>query len=347
VTLAAFLLVSETVAIELAFAAGPALGDLVLWVGAPLLSFALGTVLFRAVTGRSVWGERRWRWSDLGWGVVFGVAVLVADVVLGALFDLVVADPGAPVQGWIDDAMTATPVLVALGVSLATPFGEEVVCRGFLLRGFEARTPRWFAVVASSVLFGLLHLENLDPLGWLHVVSATLAGVLFALALLRAGHLLAAVTAHVVVNAVYTVLGLLAGGTLYLTVGPEGDLPSIDLDAGACAQLDWDDPGPLDAANEVACDEPHDVEVAWVGPLPGGPFTDLAVDDGEVEEAADETCFDAFEDHVDRDWETSAFDYLVVLPDAGRWAAGDRELVCLVVPWEDDEFTEPAGGSGR
>jgi membrane protease YdiL (CAAX protease family) len=345
--LAGVLLVSEGVSIELAFLAGPAVGDAVLWVGGPLLAAALGTLLFRVVTGRSVWGERRWRWSDLGWGALFGVAVLVTDVVLGTLFDLVVSEPGTPVQGWIDDAMTSTPLLVALGVSLATPFGEEVVCRGFLLRGFEARTSRWFAVAASSVIFGLLHLENLDPLGWLHVISATLAGVLFALALLRTGHLVAAVTAHVVVNTLYTVLGLLAGGTLFLTVGPDGDLPVVDLDVGACALLDRDDPAALDATSEVDCDGPHDVEVAWVGTLPGGPYPDESPDEGEVAAAADEACLDAFETYVDRDWETSVFDYVPVLPDLDRWEAGERELVCLVVPWEDDELTEPARGSGR
>jgi uncharacterized protein len=347
VGLAALLLVAEEVAIELAFLAGPTVGDVVLWVGAPLLSVVLGTVVFRAVTGRSVWGERRWRWSDLGWGALFGLAVLVSDVVLGVLFDLVVSDPGAEVQGWIDDAMLTTPLLVALGVSLATPFGEEVVCRGFLLRGFEARFSRWVAVAASSVIFGLLHLENLDPLGWLHVISATIAGVLFALAMLRTGHLIAAVTAHVVVNALYTVLGLLAGGSLVLAVGADGDVPSIELEVGSCAQVAWWEGEAVDADTEVACDQPHDLEIASRGPLPGGPFDDATPEDAEVASAADEACLEAFEAYVDHDWETSVYDYVPALPDLERWDAGERELICLVVPWEDDEITEPARGSGR
>lgn len=334
-------------AIGFGFAVSDAVGDVVLWVGAPLLSVALGTVLFRAVTGRSVWGERRWRWSDLGWGALFGLAVVVSDTVLGVLFDLVVTDPGAPVQGWIDDAMVATPVLVAVGVSLATPFGEEVVCRGFLLRGFEARFSRWFAVAASSLIFGLLHLENLDPLGWLHVVSATAAGVLFALALLRTGHLIAAVTAHVVVNGLYTVLGLLAGGTLVVTVGPAGDVPTIDLDVGSCAEVAWWDGDAIAADTEVACDAPHDLEVASRGPLPGGPFDEVTPEDVEVARAADEACLEVFESYVGADWDESIYDYVPVLPDLDRWAAGDRELHCLVVPWDADAITEPARGSGR
>jgi hypothetical protein len=241
-----------------------------------------------------------------------------------------------------------TPLLVALGVSLATPFGEEVVCRGFLLRGFEARTSRWFAVAASSVIFGLLHLENLDPLGWLHVISATLAGVLFALALLRTGHLIAAVTAHVVVNTLYTVLGLLAGGTLFLTVGPDGDCRASTSRSAACAQLEWwtrarpstRQRGGLRRAarrrgrlGRTAARRPRSTTsppttARWRRP-PTRPASTPSrrTSTGTGRPPSTTTC--------------------PALPDLERWDAGERELVCLVVPWEDDELTEPARGSGR
>jgi membrane protease YdiL (CAAX protease family) len=337
------LLVVEEALIGLAFLGGDGPGDLMLWVGGPALTAVLGSVVYRHVTGRSIWGARRCRWSDLGWGVLVGLLILVVDTALGFLFDLVVTDQGAPVQGWIDDAMAATPLLVGLGVAVATPFGEEVVVRGVLLRGLEARTSRWVAVAVSSLIFGLLHLENLDPLGWLHVTSATIAGVLFALALIRSGHLIAAVTAHVVVNGVYTVVGLFTAGAGMLTIGPAGDVPTIDLDVGSCAVAEWWDGDALDAASEVDCDEPHDVEVAHRERLDAG--AEVTLD--QVADDADVTCLEAFERYVDQDWETSAFDYVTALPDEERWADGDRELVCLVVPWEDDEFTEPARGSGR
>lgn len=341
------LLVVETVAIEAAFFAGPGIGDVVLWVGAPLLSAVLGSVVYRGVTGRSVWGERRPRWSDLGWGAAFGGLVMISDLVLSTVFDLVVSDPGAPVQGWIDDAMAVSPVLVAVGVSIATPLGEEVIFRGPLLRGQEARWPRWIAIVGSSLLFGLVHLENADPAGWLHVTGAAIAGVLFAMALLKAGHLLAAVTAHLVVNGTYTVMGFLAAGGLVWTVGPAGDVPDVALDVGQCAYAAWWNGEAIDVDSAVDCDAEHDLEVASRGDLPGGRWADATLDDVAVAEAADAACLEDFETYVDRDWETSALDYVPLLPDPERWAAGDRELVCLVVPYEDDVLTEPARGSGR
>jgi membrane protease YdiL (CAAX protease family) len=347
VGLAVGLLVVEEGLIGTSFLVGPVVGDWMLWIGAPLVSAVVGSILYRSVSGRSVWGQRRPRWSDLAWGAAFGGLVMLSDLILATVFDLVVSDPGAPVQAWLDEAMMATPLLVGLGVSLATPLGEEVVFRGPLLRGVEARWPRWVAVVISSLLFGLVHLENLDPEGWLHVIGATIAGVLFALALLRAGHLLAAVTAHVVVNGTYTIVGLVAAGTLVWTVGPAGDVPSVDLGVGDCASAAWWDGEAIDAASEVACDDTHDLEVASRGHLPGGPWGDDALEDAALASAADDACRDVFEAYVGSAWKTSSLDYVALLPDPDRWADGDRELICLVVPYDDEVLGEPARGSGR
>jgi membrane protease YdiL (CAAX protease family) len=340
------LFVGEGVAVELGYLLDLAVGDVVLWVLGPLGVALGGSLLYRAVTGTSLWGERRPGWGDLGWGVLAGVTVLVVDLGLYAVFDAFVPDPGAPVQGWIDDAMAATPWLVGLGVSLATPLGEEVAFRGLLLRGFGAPLRTSLAVAASSVAFGLVHLENVGPSGWIHVVSAGLAGAVFALAVLRAGHLVAGVVAHVVVNAAYTVVGVVAGGLLVWTVGPGGDLPALELEVGECAAVDWWEGQAVDRGSVVPCTEPHDLEVASRGALPGGPWDEVDLDDGRVADAAEDACLDAFERYVDADWDTSSFDHLPVLPSAERWDAGDRELVCLVVPWDDDRLTEPAEGSG-
>lgn len=346
VVLAGALLAAEELAIEAAFFLGVLPGDLVLWVGAPLMSAILGTIVYQAVTGRSIWGQRRWRWSDLAWGAGAGVVVMVIDTALIAVFDLVVTDAGPPVQGWIDSAMLATPLLVGIGVSIATPFGEEVVCRGLLLRGFEARLPRWVAVATSSVIFGLLHLEGFTPTAGLHVVSATLAGVVFALVLLWTGHLLAAVAAHLVVNGTYTVLGILAGGSLLWTVGPGGDIPRIDLDVGDCARAVWWEGEPIDRDSQVDCAEAHDVEIISREHLEGRVY-DVPPGEGWLMDLADDSCFGAFEAYVGSVWEDSAFDYIAVLPEDDLWRDGDRELICLLVPYDEDELIGSARGSGR
>jgi membrane protease YdiL (CAAX protease family) len=64
-----------------------------------------------------------------------------------------------------------------LGSVIVVPIGEELVFRGYLLNLWIARRGVWFAVIASSVVFGAFHLET--------AVFAAPMGVIFALVYLR------------------------------------------------------------------------------------------------------------------------------------------------------------------
>ena len=94
-----------------------------------------------------------------------------------------------------------------IGSCLIIPVVEEVAFRGFLLRWlvspeFENVPPRawtWSAVLLSSLAFGALHQ---------HWILGTLAGLAFALALLRRGRLVDAILAHALTNAVIAVAAL-------------------------------------------------------------------------------------------------------------------------------------------
>lgn len=91
--------------------------------------------------------------------------------------------------------------LRVIGAVLLVPVVEELAFRGYLMRrlqgdelGTDTRVRwNWFAVLASSVLFGALH-----PGRW---VAGTLAGVAFAWCYTRRGRLFDAVVAHAVANA--------------------------------------------------------------------------------------------------------------------------------------------------
>lgn len=82
---------------------------------------------------------------------------------------------------------------------LVTPVAEELAFRGFLLRrlshaDFESVDPRrtsWFAVVVSSIAFGLLHPN------W---IAGTVTGVAFGLAYRQRGRVADAIGAHVAAN---------------------------------------------------------------------------------------------------------------------------------------------------
>jgi exosortase E/protease (VPEID-CTERM system) len=88
-----------------------------------------------------------------------------------------------------------------LGAVVTVPIAEELAFRGFLLRrlasaDFESvawNRLQWLPFVISSIAFGLLHGER-----WL---AGTLAGMIYALVLVRRGRIGEAVIAHAVTNA--------------------------------------------------------------------------------------------------------------------------------------------------
>lgn len=95
----------------------------------------------------------------------------------------------------------------AVGTIVLVPIAEELAFRGYIYRrmisrDFFAVSPAafsWVALLASSLLFGALHER------WL---AAALSGIAFALVMLRAGRLGAAVTAHAVANALIFIWAL-------------------------------------------------------------------------------------------------------------------------------------------
>ena len=103
----------------------------------------------------------------------------------------------AAAQPWQRTAWISVRTLAA---TVTVPISEELAFRGFLLRrlisqDFEAVSFRkfsWPAILISSALFGSLHGER-----WL---AGTLAGLVYALVLVRRGRIGEAVAAHATTN---------------------------------------------------------------------------------------------------------------------------------------------------
>ena len=72
---------------------------------------------------------------------------------------------------------------------------EEIFCRGYLLSGLRGRGRTSFAIIASAVLFGILHL---DP-G--RLLTTTCLGALLAVVVIRSGSILPAMLLHFLNNA--------------------------------------------------------------------------------------------------------------------------------------------------
>lgn len=120
----------------------------------------------------------------------------------------IVSDPGAgQANGMGDWLVTLGPGIAFLwlairgiGTIVLVPIAEELAFRGYLYRRFISRdfesVPAmqisWLGLIVSSVLFGVLHER------WL---AGSLAGVIFALVMIRTGRVRDAIMAHAIANA--------------------------------------------------------------------------------------------------------------------------------------------------
>ena len=93
-------------------------------------------------------------------------------------------------------------ILLWVAVSIAAPFFEEFLFRGFLLNGLNVP---WFgnpmagtigAVILTSASFAVIHVQY----GWFEIISIFFIGLLLAIAKLRTGSLYIPIAMHMAMN---------------------------------------------------------------------------------------------------------------------------------------------------
>jgi membrane protease YdiL (CAAX protease family) len=149
-------------------------------------------------------------WGDVGWGLVGGIGCLALSVALSLLWALFVGDDPPSNGQFLDDSGSGPLVFLLLFVliGVATPIAEELFFRGLFLRSLGKRWNIKVAVVASSVVFGLMHATAGTSIGGGLFIAAVTGAYGFVLALLAAwrnGRLGAPITAHMVINGVQVI----------------------------------------------------------------------------------------------------------------------------------------------
>ena len=153
----------------------------------------------------------RTRWMDAPIGLAIGVATQVALIPLLyiPIFWLTGdQDVSAPARGLTDRA--TDPVGVALLVSIVVvgaPIIEELFFRGLLLRSVEKRFGTRWALAATSLLFGAIHLQLPQ------FPALATAGLVFGILTVRSGRLGPAIWAHVGFNGIAVITLLSTGST--------------------------------------------------------------------------------------------------------------------------------------
>ena len=104
----------------------------------------------------------RFRWSDVGWGVLYGGAALLAAAVIAAALSAIFGDFDSS-AGELAKSLNDFPVqrlLFALAVGIGAPIVEELCYRGLLVTSLLKRgMSKWLSVMISAALFAAMHME--------------------------------------------------------------------------------------------------------------------------------------------------------------------------------------------
>jgi uncharacterized protein len=184
------------IAIYVGLAAVLGYGPALLWCR--FASRRWGTGSIRADSGVG------WRNVDLGWGVVTYLGCLATQVVVAVII-LAARVPVARNTDGIaelrdDRAYVITLLVLAV---VAAPIVEEIVFRGFMMRGLLSRMHAVAAIGLQAVLFGVVHIDparGTGNIGLALVLTAVGVGLGVAAYLLR--RLMPTMLAHAMQNGI-------------------------------------------------------------------------------------------------------------------------------------------------
>ncbi len=143
-------------------------------------------------------------------------AVLEIGLTL-ALFPILQLDPKAKNQQLLTDLQdhrdVATIVLFVIGAVVLAPIVEELLFRGVLLRALLRKMQPVTAVLASAVIFALVHYVG-DPNTLPFLPALTGLGAVLAVVAVRSGDLSTSIFIHAGFNLTTTILFLVSGSKL-------------------------------------------------------------------------------------------------------------------------------------
>jgi len=148
------------------------------------------------------WWFRKPSGSLIGWSILLGVFCFLFNIFVSSFFNGILAGlghRGAAGGGMGGEAFAFTGVgglMVMLVIVAVLPgFCEEVTHRGMLIHGFAGKIGIMKAILVSSVLFGLMHLNIVQA------IYAMILGYLMALVVMATKNIWPAVIEHFMNNA--------------------------------------------------------------------------------------------------------------------------------------------------
>ncbi len=138
----------------------------------------------------------------LGFLAFYGL-LIVASVLVSIFLPNVNTDQQQDL-GFNNLTTTSDNLFAFLALVVLPPFGEEPLVRGYLFSGLRARWKFWPAAIATSVLFGIAHLEfgSNAPLLWAAAIDTFILSLVLVYLREKTGALYAGILVHMLNNLV-------------------------------------------------------------------------------------------------------------------------------------------------
>lgn len=124
-------------------------------------------------------------------GSLIALGIIIASTILSQIW----LDYRRSAEKYLELIITPLVFLDLIWVGLLPGLSEELLFRGVMIPalGYD-----WFALIVSSVLFGVLHLSDVQ--NWHYVIWAIIIGFVLGYSAYITGNLLVPITAHTLTN---------------------------------------------------------------------------------------------------------------------------------------------------
>lgn len=192
-------------------------------VAQPEVRISIVLVTLIVTAGLMLWFiRRRWRplWNTAQppgfgftapsnmWYIALAVVAALVTTYLGGLLAHALGGASAPKQDisvWAHSVTLGLRIPLALATICVVPVVEEAIFRGVLLSGLMRRMHVAWAVLASALVFGLVHLPDFK-FAWYAIPTLVLFGLLLAWLRLQSRSLWTSIAGHATINA-FAVIG--------------------------------------------------------------------------------------------------------------------------------------------
>ncbi len=147
--------------------------------------------------------------------VIGATGQLVTAMILGVLMNVLNLFP----EKWVDELNKASgavtegsPLLSFFAVVILAPVFEEILCRGLILGTLKKVMPKWYAIVISAAIFGIIHGNPIQ------FIYATAVGILLGWLYTKYESILVPMLCHLAFNLVSTLVGYIDPENMVATV---------------------------------------------------------------------------------------------------------------------------------